>query len=130
MPKKSQFSIEFAVLTAFMFLVFVAFIAVITSKVAESKENERLKIAEDIATLAKNEIELAKSSSDGYTRDFELPVKVQGNIYSIEIIDNRELAVTYMDKEHVIFLQDNVQGNLNPGANTIRKETGIVFVNS
>ncbi len=130
MPKKSQFSIEFAVLIAFMFLIFVAFIAVITSKVAESKENERLKIAEDIATLAKNEIELAKSASDGYARNFDLPAKIQGNSYAIGIVDNRELAVTYMDKEHVIFLQENVQGNLNAGANTIRKESGIVFVNS
>jgi len=130
MPKKSQFSIEFAVLTAFMFLIFVAFIAVITSKVAELKENERLKIAEDIATLARNEIELAKSASNGYARNFELPVKVDGNSYSIQIIDNRELVVDYIDKEYVIFLQENVRGNLNPGANTIRKETGIVFVNS
>ena len=77
MPKKSQFSIEFAVLTAFMFLIFVAFIAVITSKVAELKENERLKIAEDIAALAKNEIDLAKSASDGYARNFELPAKIR-----------------------------------------------------
>src|SRR3989338_2382770 len=130
MPKKSQFSIEFAVLTAFMFLIFVAFIAVITSKVAELKENERLKIAEDIATLARNEIELAKSASNGYARNFELPVKVDGNSYSIQIIDNREIVVDYIDKEYVIFLQENVRGNLNPGANTIRKETGIVFVNS
>ncbi|MEK6876661.1 MAG: hypothetical protein AABX63_04565 [Nanoarchaeota archaeon] len=130
MPKKSQFSIEFAVLIAFMFLIFVAFIAVITSKVAESKENERLKIAEDIATLARNEIELARSASDGYTRNFQLPVKISGNSYTIRIIDNRELVVNYIDKEYVLFLQENIQGNLNPGANTIRKEAGIVRINS
>jgi hypothetical protein len=130
MPKKSQFSIEFAVLIAFMFLVFVAFIGVITSKVVESKENVRLKIAEDIATLARNEIELARSASDGYTRNFQLPVKISGNSYTIRIIDNRELVVNYIDKEYVLFLQENIQGNLNPGANTIRKEAGIVRINS
>jgi|SRR3989338_490810 len=130
MPKKSQFSIEFAVLIAFMFLVFVAFIGVITSKVVESKENERLKTAEDIATLAKNEIDLAKSASNGYSRNFELPAKVGGNSYTIKIINNRELVVNYIDKEYVVFLQESVRGSLNPGANTIRKETGIVFVNS
>ena len=130
MSSKSQFSIEFAVLTAFMFLVFVAFIAVITSKVAESKENERLKIAEDIATLARNEIELAKSASNGYSRNFELPSKIRGSSYTIKIIDNREIVVNYIDKEYVLFLQENVQGSLNPGANTIRKEAGIVHINS
>ena len=130
MPKKSQFSIEFAVLIAFMFLIFVAFIAIITSKVSESKENERLGIAGDIATLAKNEIELARSASNGYSRNFELPSKISGNSYTIKIIDNRELVVDYIDKEYVVFLQENVRGSLNPGANTIRKETGTVFVNS
>lgn len=130
MSKKSQFSIEFAVLTAFMFLIFVAFIAVITSKVAESEENERLKIAEDIATLARNEIELAKSASDGYARNFDLPAKIQGNSYAIGLVDNREVVVNYIDKEYVLFLQENVQGSLNPGANTIRKEAGMVHINS
>ena len=130
MPKKSQFSIEFAVLTAFMFLVFVAFIGVITSKVAESKENERLKIAEDIATLARNEIELAKSASDGYTRNFDLPVKISGNSYTIGIINNRELVVNYIDKEYVLFLQENVCGDSFLSGNEIDKENGVVCVNS
>ncbi len=130
MPSKSQFSIEFAVLIAFMFLIFVAFIGVITSKVAESKENERLRIAEDIATLAKNEIELAKSASDGYARNFELPVKVGGNSYSTEIIDNRELAVNYIDKEYVSFLPDKVCGDIFKPVNEIDKDKGVICINS
>lgn len=130
MPSKSQFSIEFAVLIAFMFLIFVSFIGVITSKVAESKENERLKIAEDIATLAKNEIELAKSVSDGYARNFDLPAKIQGNSYAVGIVDNREVVVNYIDKEHVLFLQENICGDLFLSGNEINKENGVVCVNS
>lgn len=132
MPKKTkaQFAIEFIVLIAFMFLIFVGFIAVITSKIIEAKENERQGIAEDIAALARNEIDLAKSVSNGYSRDFKLPAKVEGNIYTIEIIGNRELVVNYIDKEYVSFLPENVEGNINPGANTIRKESGIVYVNT
>lgn len=132
MPKKTkaQFAIEFIVLIAFMFLIFVGFIAVITSKIIEAKENERQGIAEDIAALARNEIDLAKSVSNGYSRDFKLPAKVEGNIYTIEIIGNRELVVNYIDKEYVSFLPENVEGNINPGANTIRKENGIVYVNT
>ena len=122
MPKKSQFSIEFAILMAFMFLVFVVFIGIITSKVAESKENERLKIAEDIAALAKNEIDLAKSASDGYSRNFKLPVKISGNSYTIGIINNRELVVNYIDKEHVSFLQEKVCGDILIPSNEIGKE--------
>jgi len=130
MSSKSQFSIEFAVLVAFMFLVFVAFIGVITSKVVESKENERLKIAEDIATLAKNEIELAKSASNGYSRNFNLPAKIKGDSYSIEVIDNRELVVKYIDKEYVSFLQEKICGDIFITNNEIDKENGVVCINS
>lgn len=130
MPKKSQFSIEFAVLIAFMFLIFVAFIAVITSKVTESKENERLKIAEDVATLTKNEIDLATSATDGYSRTFDLPDKIVGSIYTMEIIDNHELVVSYIDKEHVSFLPDKVCGDIFMPSNEIDKENGITCINS
>ena len=125
----AQFAIEFIVLIAFMFLVFVGVIAVVTSKVIEAKENERQHIAEDIAALAKNEIDLARSVSDGYSRTFNLPNKIGGNSYTIEIIDNRELVVNYIDKEYVLFLQENIVGNVNPGANIITKVDGFVNIN-
>ena len=127
---KAQFAIEFIVLIAFMFLIFVGFIAVITTKIIEAKENERQGIVEDIATLVKNEIDLAKSVTDGYLRTFNLPSRIEGNTYSVEMLDNRELVVNYIDKEYVLFLQGNIQGNVNLGANTIRKENGIVYINT
>ena len=126
----AQFAIEFIVLIAFMFLIFLGVIAVITSKVIEAKENERLGIAEDIATLVKNEIDLAKSVSDGYSRKFVLPTKVNGVDYGIEIMGNRELVVTYLDKEHVSFLPEKVCGDVYMPDNEIDKEKGIVCANS
>jgi len=130
MPSKSQFSIEFAVLMAFMFLVFVGFIAVITSKVSEAEKNKRLQIAEDLAARVKNEIDLAVTASDGYTRNFQLPVSVKGNKYSISIIDNRELVVEYIDKEHLSFLQENICGDVLVPTNEIDREKSIVCINS
>ena len=125
----AQFAIEFIVLIAFMFLIFVGVIAVVTTKIIEAKENERQGIAEDIATLVKNEIDLARSVSDGYSRTFNLPNKIEGNSYTIEIIDNRELVVNYIDKEYVLFLQENIIGNINPGVNIITKVNGFVNIN-
>ena len=131
MSKKTnaQFAIEFIILIAFMFLIFLGVIAVITSKIIEAKDAERQGIAEDIAALAKNEIDLAKSATDGYNRNFILPSKIKGNDYSIEIIDNRELVIIYIDKEYVSFLPENVEGDIYPGENTIRKESDTVYVN-
>ena len=126
---KAQFAIEFVVLIAFMFIIFLGFTAVITSKILDAMESGRQQTAEDIATLAKNEIDLARSVSDGYVRTFNLPATIEGNSYDISIIDNRELVVKYFDKEYVLFLQGNVRGNINSGENTIRKENGIVYAN-
>ena len=127
---KAQFAIEFIVLIAFMFLIFVGFIAVITTKILESKDNERQEIEEDIAELEMNEIVLAKSVTDGYLRTFNLPTRIKGNTYSIEIIDNRELIVNYVDKEVVLFLPPNIQGDVDIGLNEIKKIDGIVYLNN
>ena len=126
---KAQFAIEFIILIAFMFTLFLGFTAVITSKILNAQESGRQQAAEDIATLAKNEIDLARSVSDGYARAFDLPAAIEGNSYNISIIGNRELVVKYLDKEYVLFLQSNVRGNIHSGENTIRKEKGIVYVN-
>ena len=130
MPKqiKAQFAIEFMVLIAFMFLIFLGFTAVITIKIIDIKDAERQQIAEDIATLAKNEIELAKTVSDGYIRRFNLPTKIKGNTYTIEIIDNLELVVNYLDKEYVTFLPGNISGNIGKGMNLIKKRNGNISI--
>jgi len=129
MPKKSQFATEFILLITFMFIIFIGFTAITTNKILDAKENKRLRTAESIAMLAKNEINLAKASSDGYFRTFELPRKVDGNSYNITIIQNRELVVHYVDKEYVTFLPNNVVGDFNVNVNQIRKEKGIVYIN-
>jgi len=126
----AQFAIEFIVLIAFMFLIFIGFIGVITSKVLESKESKKLEIAEDIAALIENEVDLAKSVGDGYIRTFNLPNKIEGNSYSVKILDNRELVVDYFDKEYVSFLPESVCGDILIPDNEIDKENGITCINS
>ena len=137
---KTQFAIEFTVLIAFMFMIFLGFIAMITSNVLKSKDKEREGIAEDIAAMAKNEIDLAMSASNGYKRSFELPFKVSGNSYTMHIVQNRELVVKYADKEFVSFLpsaKDNagnpvtqVCGDIFVPSNEISKENNIICVNA
>lgn len=137
---KTQFAIEFTVLIAFMFIIFLGFIAMITSNVLKAKDKEREGIAEDIAAMAKNEIDLAISASNGYKRSFELPVKVSGDSYTMHIIQNRELVVKYADKEFVSFLPyakddlgnpvTQVCGDLFVLSNEISKENNVTCVNA
>jgi hypothetical protein len=128
--KNAQFSIEFIVLIAFMFFIFLGFTAVVITKIIDAQDRERQQIAEDLAQLALNEIVIAKTVSDGYNRTFELPRTVLGNIYTIKIDDNRELVVNYLDKEHVVFLPENIVGDVRSGYNMIWRAGGIVYLES
>ena len=129
MHPKSQSAIEFIVLASFMLLVIVGFFAVASSKVLESKEESNRQISQDIAEFAYQEIEIAKSVNDGYTRIFVMPQTVNGVNYSIIIIDNRELVVNYLENEYVKFIPSNVTGSIIKGNNKISKSSGIIYIN-
>lgn len=126
--KSSQSALEFIVLASFMFLVILGFLAVISSNLLEAKEEGNRKISSDIANFAYREIEAAKSLNDGYTRFFAMPQTINGIVYTINITDNRELIVDYLDYEHVKFLPSNISGNISRGWNMIKKINGIVHI--
>lgn len=128
--RKSQSALEFVSLASVMLLVVVGFFAITSSKVIQSQEEGTKKVAEDIANIAYREIEIAKSTQDGYTRTFMMPETVNGVVYTINITDNRELTVNFSDYEYVKFLPANVTGNISRGLNKISKLDGIVYMNS
>lgn len=128
MNSKSQSATEFVVLAAFMLLVVFGFFAVTSSKILSTREDANQKIAQDIADLAYNEIETAKSLNDGYARTFVMPQDVNNVNYSISIIDNRELSVNYLGYEYVRFLPLNVIGNISKGLNSINKNKGVIYL--
>ena len=120
---------EFIILASFMLLAILGFFAVTSSRMIEARQEGNMKIAEDIASFAYREIELAKLMSNGYSRVFALPQAVNGMNYSIRVIDNRELAVDYLGNEHIRFLPANVTGSLVKGNNRITKNNEIISLN-
>ena len=127
MPK-AQSAVEFIFLVSFMLLVIVGFFAVTSSKTLEAQEEGNKKIAETIAGIAFKEIEIAQSVNDGYTRNFTMPPTINGIGYSIQLIDNKELVVKYVDYEYVKFIPANISGNISKGVNIISKANGIVYL--
>ena len=128
--KTSQSAVEFIILASFMLLVLLGFFAITGSRLLEAREEGNKRIAQDIADFAYREVEIAKSVNDGYTRTFIMPQSVNGVDYSISIIDNKELTVNYLDKEHLSFLPQKVCGDFFIPQNKIDKEKGIICINS
>ena len=126
--KKSQAAIEFIILISFMVFIILSFFAITSSKVLEAREEGSKNTAKSIADYAYTEIETAITVNDGYMRNFTMPQLVNGQNYSIGIVDNREMVVNYLDYEYVKFMPSNVTGNVSKGYNIISKQNGTIFI--
>ena len=126
--KKSQSSIEFVILIAFMLMVVVTFFAFTTNKISESSGDANIQLAEDIADIPFKEVMFAKTVSDGYSRVFTMPSQINNKPYQIAIIGNHEIVVNFSGIEAVKFLPDNVSGYLTFGDHLITKEKGNITI--
>ncbi len=126
--KKSQSAIEFAVIFGFILFFFIAFFAVIQLNQSEkNKEKEKL-IIQNVALDVQDEINLAAQSSDGYYREFNVPLNIFGREYNITLIDGMVYVNTSdFGVSYNIF---EVNGTLTKGTNRIRKENGAVYLNT
>ena len=83
----------------------------------------------EIALTVQDEISLASSASDGYSRNFTLPPGVLWENYTARINSNGIYVVTD-DQKHAIYLSVfNVSGQPRQGTNTIRNVGGTVYLN-
>lgn len=127
--RKSQTSIEFMILLAFVLFFFVLFFLAIQEINADKiKERKNLRIKE-IALSVQDEINLALETSDGYYREFEIPEKIEEQEYDINIVEDMVYIKTQDAKYAIALPVAEVAGQIVKGQNYIRKENGIVYLN-
>lgn len=127
--KDAQSAMEFMILVGFLLFAFVFFLSMINSNL-QDKTNERqnLKIKE-IALDVKIEIDLATESSEGYVRNFSIPLDVYGSDYEISLNESI-IQIRTSDGDHALSLSvSNVTGQILKGGNMIKKENGTVLLN-
>ena len=124
---KGQSSIEYFILTAVLFLVFIIMMKVILSYSEIVNVEKRNLLADDLINKARIEIGLAADVNDGYQREFTLSEKIEGRAYNLTAQDNQLiLVVGNMDYWRFIPL---VNGTFNKGINKIEKRGGIIYLN-
>lgn len=130
---------EFVILTGFMLLAFLVFYIVIQSKLVEANQNSVDVAAKQVETIVVNELKVAESVSDGYYREFELPQRVNGMDYTLEIIpgpsmgssDIPEVVIRYNGRERVYFVSQAYVSNLSTvgkGTNNISKTNKVILI--
>jgi hypothetical protein len=141
---KAQSAIEFTILIAFMFIIFVTFFSIVGSKIIDiQKDNDRV-VLEDMGEYLKSEIGLASTASNGYYREFLIPQTIGGRQYNVTInsyngrnLNFTELGVYYINYSstynYYVRLSTIVNGTIRPMYNTtivIWKKDNFVFVNT
>ena len=128
--KRSQSAIEFLILIGVIAFFFTIFFAALNENIGD-KTRERKTIAiENIAVSVQDEINLASKSSDGYSRQFNVPNDFNGEDYSINLTDGM-VYVKSSDNKYAIALPiPNITGNVGKGNNLIKKQGGVIYLNS
>ncbi len=117
--RKAQSSTEFTVLTSFMLLIFIVFFILIQQKMVQLQEDRNLETIRQIGDIINNEINLAESTQDGYSRVFSLPITLGNDPYGVEF-QQGEIIITYKDITYPLFLSIAVENySLSPGENRI-----------
>jgi uncharacterized protein (UPF0333 family) len=125
--KKSQSSIEFLLIfiTALFFLT--SFIVVINESRTDKEKEKEPRLVQQVALTVQDEINLAERATDGYLRNFTLPLTLNGGEYSINITGSYIYVTT--QRNSISLIISAVEGNITKGNNFIKKENGKVYLN-
>ena len=130
MGKKAQSAIEFIILVGAVMFFFVAFMIAIQGNIGQKLIENRNFAIQEVALNVQNELNLAAKASDGYVREFEVPLKAAGLDYDIVINEDVVYINSTSGKYAAAFPVAVVTGNLQKGTNIIKKENGEVLLNS
>jgi len=128
---KGQIAIEFLMYIGMAFFIVIAMLAVIF---IVSEENTRSKNYSDIDDLGKalqQEFLLASQLENGYTRMINLPVTLNGKIYSVSIGHPASQSYYIMleyDTIETYYIIPPVNGSIVLGDNVLRKYNGTLYL--
>lgn len=128
---RAQSAIEFVVLVGVVLFFFIGFLYAVNVNLGDRAREEKRTAVRDAALIIQDEIALASKSSDGYRRSFEVSDKILGSFdYNVDITAGFVYVRTTNGDNAIALPVLNVSGNVQKGTNSIRKDSGQVYLNS
>lgn len=127
MKTKAQGAIEFIIIIGALLFFAISFFIIVQRNIEEKNVEKEAMIVENIALSIQDELALAKQSSEGYSREFNIVETISGKNYELNIINNRIYIKTNIAS--LSFLVVEVNGTIKKGINKIKKENGQVYLN-
>jgi hypothetical protein len=127
--KKAQTAIEFVVLIGGLMLFLSVFILMIQEGISDKLTEKQNLLLKDTAFTIQEEINLASSATDGYTREFIVPEKIGERDYNLTIVENSIYLKTIDNKNSLALPIPPITGNIIKGSNMIKKVNGSLIIN-
>ena len=127
--KRGQGSTEFVLISSIMFLIFIGMFIVIQGRISSAQKTQLFNSLDEMGRVINTEIRMADSVKGFYARKFFLPDTLGGYNYSLVLKNKSEIAIKAGDTDYVLFLDDNVSGNITKGWNVIRKWEDNITIN-
>lgn len=124
---KAQVSVEFIMLFGITFFLFLLLLGVSVYYNTLQGREQTYTLLQDLASKVRLESDLASTVSDGYCRNFTIPLKVNFKDYNMSVV-KQELTLKQGQYEFSEWLS-NFTGALKKGNNRICKTGGMVRVN-
>jgi len=124
----SQVGIEFITLMGIALIV-VIFIAAISAKEIKDFQNQKeFILIKDLGLKLQKEISIASTVEDGYSRQFNLPDKLDFTLEYFIITSNVSISINSSKSVFTTAIL-NVTGEFIKGDNTIEKIGGQIYIN-
>ena len=125
---KAQTSIEFILFISMIFLITLLLISATAYYMQEYTKERELNVIIKEADMIKNEVYLAATVEEGYTRTFEIRPEADEPDFNLTQ-QNNTIILKSLHHEYTTDLGVNIAGTLKKGNNTIRNNGGNVSVN-
>ena len=100
MIKKAQISFEFIIIFSLVFTALLGFIYIINEQISELSDKQEQLVMKSLSNNIINEVILASSVNNNYIRNFDIPVKLLGRDYKLDI-DNNELTIQILENNNI-----------------------------
>lgn len=127
--KKGQSAIEFIMLVAGVLLFFTIFFMILQNNTEMKYTEKNNLLIKQTAHKIKDEIDLATTASEGYSRVFKIPEKIGNREYNATIQEGMIYLITHDEKYAIAIPTKPVNGNLEIGENLIEKKNKEVYLN-
>ena len=126
---RAQVAIEFLIIvSAVIFFVSIFLLTIQNKQQSEAYHHQNIQLKE-IALTIQNEINLALESSDGYSRQFEIPPTAGSQEYEVTI-DSGIISIKTKNGQHALALPvSTIIGNISITQNKIEKINGQIYLN-